>query len=474
MTAKDLIVLNMYRNSDGKWACPVTMDVFSNGTHIVAIKTTGNVYSYEAVKKLNIDRKDWKDLSSGQTFDRSDIIHLHNPSDLTSKVAKNFYHIVNKLDSKPDEAKDVTKKMNLDRTTASIIAAARQSAAANSSAPPIASSSSGAAAPSASFTATNVEYAAPVAKPEIVKRTKLKGKVQLVTNFGTLELVLHCDLCPKTCENFLTLIERGFYDGLIFHRSIKNFMIQGGDPDGNGRGGTSAWGTPFEDEFVSELKHDSRGVLAMANRGPNTNTSQFYILYKSAPHLDGKHTVFGKLTPESLKTLNTIEAVPTDAQERPNETIRIIKAGIVENPLDLHSLETERAQEQAHKHQLLQDERDRKERGLWYSNPSALPSTASSSNSNGVGRYITPTTSQDSPKANDKKRSLTTMAAPPPAKRAKDNKGWSVFWKVDQPVKVSNFETRFRKFRIFFEKVPIRKFGLFWFLFQPIACYWTH
>jgi peptidyl-prolyl cis-trans isomerase-like protein 2 len=432
MTAKDLIVLNMFKNAEGKWACPVTRDVFSDGSHIVAIKTTGNVFSYEAVKRLNIERKDWKDLSSGETFARSDIIHLHDPSDHTKKLVKNFYHIVKQIDYKADEDNDVTKKMNLNRTTAEIIATARAASASSASSAPVASSSGVTPTPSyakqgatASFTATNVEYAPVVAKPELAKRTSQKGRVQLVTNFGTLELVLHCDLCPKTCENFLLLIDSGFYDGVTFHRSIKNFMLQGGDPDGTGKGGRSAWGEPFEDEIVSSLKHDGRGVLSMANRGPNTNTSQFFILYKSAPHLDGKHTVFGKLTQESFAVLKVLEAIDTDDTARPKEPIRIIKAGIIENPLDSHALEAERAQETAEKSKQLQLERDRSERGLWYSNPSSMPSSSSSTQKT-VGKYITPAPNPPQP-SNEKKRSLTAMDAPPPAKRQKSPSGWSVF-----------------------------------------------
>jgi peptidyl-prolyl cis-trans isomerase-like protein 2 len=440
MTAKDLIVLNMKKSTNGKWQCPVTLDEFTDGSHIVAIKTTGNVYSYEAVQKLNIERKDWRDLSTLEPFDRSDIIHLHDPANLNHKLAKNFYHITNKLSYRPDSDGELSSKMNLDPTTEQIIRASR--AASSTTPQPLSAATAGvpgqklikSAQATASFTATNVTYAPEPEKSVTTSKTSRKGRVQLVTNFGTLELILHCDLCPKTCENFLLLIDRGFYDGITFHRLIKNFMIQGGDPDGTGKGGESAWGDPFEDEIVGSLKHDSRGVLSMANKGRNTNTSQFFILFKSASHLDGKHTVFGKLTQESMSVLKSIEEIETDAEARPKEPIRIIKAGIIENPLDSHAMAQEKAQEAALKAKKAQEEKDRKERGLWYSNPSAMPSSAASSSSSsasstGVGKYITSASRPDSSAlgGTEKKRSLNTMSAPPPAKKQKTVTGWNVF-----------------------------------------------
>jgi peptidyl-prolyl cis-trans isomerase-like 1 len=115
------------------------------------------------------------------------------------------------------------------------------------------------------------------------------------TNMGTIELELFADQTPKTVENFIGLAEKGYYNGVIFHRVIKDFMIQGGDPTGTGRGGESLWGGSFEDEFVSSLKHDGPGILSMANAGPNTNGSQFFITLVPTPWLNGKHSVFGKV-----------------------------------------------------------------------------------------------------------------------------------------------------------------------------------
>ena len=123
---------------------------------------------------------------------------------------------------------------------------------------------------------------------------------------------------PKTCENFLELCQSGYFKGTKFHRLIKKFMIQGGDPDGTGRGGKSMFGKKFGDEFHPALPHVGRGVLSMANSGPDTNGSQFFITFKSCPHLDGKHSVFGKVLPVSLPVLDTIEGLESDSKtDRP-------------------------------------------------------------------------------------------------------------------------------------------------------------
>lgn len=114
----------------------------------------------------------------------------------------------------------------------------------------------------------------------------------LETDRGTIVLSLTAQETPKTVTNFVNLIERGYYDGLTFHRVIGDFMIQGGDPEGKGYGGP---GYRFEDEFVPTLRHDRPGILSMANAGPGTNGSQFFITHLPTPHLDGRHTVFGKV-----------------------------------------------------------------------------------------------------------------------------------------------------------------------------------
>ncbi len=178
---------------------------------------------------------------------------------------------------------------------------------------------------------------------------------EMVTNRGTIKLKLFKEVAPKTVQNFVTHAKNGYYDGLIFHRVIPEFMIQGGDPDGIGTGGESIWGAPFEDEF-SKNAFNLRGALSMANAGPNTNGSQFFIVQKpdmpvemigqmeeagfpteiieaykegGTPWLDGRHTVFGHVI-EGMDVVDNIAGVQTGAQDKPVHDVVIEKINIVE------------------------------------------------------------------------------------------------------------------------------------------------
>ena len=137
---------------------------------------------------------------------------------------------------------------------------------------------------------------------------------------GDIVLQLSADKTPNTVNNFVFLAREGFYDGVIFHRVIENFMVQGGDPTGTGRGGP---GYSFADEFHPELRHDGPGVLSMANAGPNTNGSQFFITHVATPHLDGKHSVFGRVT-GGLDVLMAIPARDPAQAQAPAVAIKTI------------------------------------------------------------------------------------------------------------------------------------------------------
>lgn len=151
----------------------------------------------------------------------------------------------------------------------------------------------------------------------------------LKTRHGDIKIKLFLDKAPKTCENFITHIKNGYYDGLIFHRVIREFMIQGGDPTGTGRGGESIWGKPFKDEFSGDLRFDRKGLLAMANAGPNTNGSQFFITTVETPWLNGHHTIFGEVV-EGYEAVEKIEKCRTGFMDRPVEDQKITKAEISE------------------------------------------------------------------------------------------------------------------------------------------------
>lgn len=150
-------------------------------------------------------------------------------------------------------------------------------------------------------------------------------EVVLETTEGNITLNLFEDVAPKAVENFVTHAKNGYYDGLTFHRVIKGFMMQGGDPTGTGMGGESIWGKDFEDEFHRNVLFDKPGVLAMANAGPNTNGSQFFITFGSASWLNAKHTIFGEVT-AGMNTLKKIENAKTDQRDKPLQDIKIIKA----------------------------------------------------------------------------------------------------------------------------------------------------
>ncbi|XP_043195486.1 RING-type E3 ubiquitin-protein ligase PPIL2-like [Amphibalanus amphitrite] len=366
LEAKALIKLNFFKNSDGKYHCPVLFKVFTENSHIVAIKTTGNVMSYEAVEELNIKPQNWKELVTDEPFTRKDIITIQDPKNLQKFNLSAFYHIKNNIKVTDEEAersrldpqarlkkvnsvtKDVLEELDREYKPAQKEVKEQKKADKFNAA----HFSTGVVA--AGFTSTAMEpvleHEAAVVDDDTVryKHVKKKGYVRLVTNVGPLNLELHCDQTPRACENFIKHCASGYYNGTKFHRSIRNFMIQGGDPQGTGEGGQSIWGEPFADEFRPNLGHNGRGVLSMANSGPNTNKSQFFITYRSCKHLDNKHTVFGGLV-GGLDTLSTIEKVEVDNKDRPIEDIVITAAHVFVDPFaeadqELARLRTEEAE----------------------------------------------------------------------------------------------------------------------------------
>ena len=147
---------------------------------------------------------------------------------------------------------------------------------------------------------------------------------------GSFDVELYTREAPRTCKNFLELARKGYYNNTTFHRIIPNFMIQGGDPTGTGRGGDSIYGAPFEDECTRELKHTGAGILSMANAGKGTNKSQFFITCAPTPHLDGKHTIFGRVC-SGMDVVQRMASVRTDpATDRPIDAVRIITATVEE------------------------------------------------------------------------------------------------------------------------------------------------
>lgn len=150
-------------------------------------------------------------------------------------------------------------------------------------------------------------------------------KIKFTTNKGVFVAEMFEDKAPLTTKNFIELVEKGFYDGIIFHRVIDGFMIQGGDPTGTGMGGP---GYKIKDEFGEGLKHDDEGILSMANAGPNTGGSQFFITLAPTPWLNGHHAIFGKVV-EGMDVVRLIGVVPTDFRYRPREAVTMEKVEVV-------------------------------------------------------------------------------------------------------------------------------------------------
>ncbi|KAJ1533785.1 Peptidyl-prolyl cis-trans isomerase cyp8, partial [Nowakowskiella sp. JEL0078] len=408
MTAGDLFKLNFHlanQNPDSKsiensrtlYHCPITFKVFNEHTHIVAVRTSGNVFAYDAVQRLNIKTKCWNDLLTGEPFTKDDIVTIQDPTHLEPRNINSFFFIRNELAIIDDSIvngglkgeagqklntramgatgdilnqilkKEAEKpKSTVEVAASSIIVVSssmdtrpaitpsfvdKQPKAYNS-----AHYSRGLS--SASFTSMSLtpqlsndsalfneeEYlfeamrnwngpeVAKKGKPSLEKSKRGKGYVRIVTNLGNLNVELSCCDAPKTCYNFLKLAKKGYYNGVKFHRSIPGFIIQGGDPTGTGKGGESIWGKNFEDEIKQNVKHAERGTLSMANHGKDTNSSQFFFTFKACPHLDMKHTVFGKIV-GGMDTLDKMEAIKC-SNERPIKSIVIEEISVFVEPFD--------------------------------------------------------------------------------------------------------------------------------------------
>ena len=412
-------VLNMDKDeSTGRWQCPVLNRPFTDRTAIVAIRQRGgtnsneaNVYSREAYRELNVKPKNYLDLISGVKFDpKVDVITLQDPEDealCNLRDIRNFSHInrmrednnqrqvdaanvagsnvtysvtatriMEKLDKEKRKreraAEEQSRKLLLQPKDCSEVGTSEETINIYTdellSGLSMTTGMASGSLTSTTMTITRENSARLATEEEILtsqceqlRRLKKKGMVRMYTNVGVMDIELHCDIVPRTCMNFLLLIMKKEYDGSKFHRSIPNFMIQGGKKSGaksKSDEGGSVWDKPFMDEFDDRLKHVGPGILSMANSGPCTNGRQFFITYKSCGHLDRKHSVFGKVV-GGLEILRRLEQLATDELDRPSENVNIDSIEILENPL-AEALEIERERIRKKKQEMLLLDRSRK------------------------------------------------------------------------------------------------------------------
>uniref|UniRef100_A0A336MQ48 Spliceosome-associated protein CWC27 homolog n=1 Tax=Culicoides sonorensis TaxID=179676 RepID=A0A336MQ48_CULSO len=167
-----------------------------------------------------------------------------------------------------------------------------------------------------------------------IQEPPTSGKVLLKTSVGDIDVELWSRECPKACRNFIQLCMEGYYNNTIFHRVVKGFIVQGGDPDGDGHGGESIYGEPFKDEFHSRLRYTRRGLVGMANSGKNDNGSQFFFTFAATPELQNQNTLFGKVTGDTIFNMLKLEEGMIDHNERPLYPHKIIKTVILNNPFE--------------------------------------------------------------------------------------------------------------------------------------------
>ncbi|KAF2865452.1 peptidyl-prolyl cis-trans isomeras-like protein-like 2 [Massariosphaeria phaeospora] len=364
----DLVALHFTKNDDNEYVDPVTYKVFTDNTHIVALRKSGNVFAWDTVERLNIKAKNWRDLMSDDEFSRKDIITLQDPQNIEARNFSSFKHIKDGETVIPDSESSVNRealgnaaKILKAREAVAKARTERQGKAPGNQSKALVSSSKNAASATtttqgarpaynaaiytsgkaaASFTSTGVTphtggERALLSEEDYMlrpKRVKQKGYARISTSLGDLNIELLPEFAPRAVWNFVKLAQKGYYRNTIFHRNIKGFMVQGGDPTGTGRGGQSIWGKPFNDEFDGPNLHDTRGIMSMANKGKNTNTSQFFITYRQVPHLDRKHTIFAKVVGGLDTTLKAMEMADTGEKDRPLHDMQILDVVVFVDP----------------------------------------------------------------------------------------------------------------------------------------------
>ncbi|KAL8992982.1 MAG: hypothetical protein Q9169_006684 [Polycauliona sp. 2 TL-2023] len=460
LKSTDLIKLSFTKNDEGEMVDPVTYKLFTNNTHIVALRNTSNVFAYDTIERLNIKAKNWQDLVCEEGFSRKDIITLQDPQNVESRNLSTFKYLQDGSSTltpeQQRERNDPSRNVNKDALgngaslfkppkkeqqpdinpdalannrasiakTLSFLSSTKpvnRPATTNSSIPPNTSIPStqpralhttGLAAASLTSTGLTPHTSADLASISLEsyllapRRVRQKGYCLLTlhplgpsSSSHQITLELHPEFAPKACWNFIELAKKGYYNDLLFHRNIPHFMLQGGDPTGTGKGGSSIWGKNFEDEFEGPLsmKFERRGMLAMANKGKNTNGSQFFITYRGTPHLVRKHTVFGLVVLDddnraSEEALKALEKVEVDEKSRPETEIKIKDITVLVDPFERFlddKEEREKAEREREEIRKMGGRED--ERVTWTGKRVRLDGGSESGNAEeggGVGKYL--------------------------------------------------------------------------------------
>lgn len=339
MNVAELYPVHFQVNEAREYVDPVTYKAFTDSTHIIFIRTSGNVYAYDTIEKLNIKPQIWKDLVSEDGFSRADIITIQNP--FRARIAygnriglqSGDSNVSIKVQNKTAQYKAKTLSKAADEPKKPV---PPQAVAPYSTGRAAASLTSTCLSPITSNTRATLSFEDYILRP---KKVPYKGFAKIISSLGDMTVELVAEYAPKAVYNFIMLSKDGKYDDTIFHRNVPRFMVQGGDPTGTGRGGESFWGKDFEDELNTNLRHDDRGIMSMANSGRNTNNSQFFITYRPAPELDRKHTIFGRLI-DGFGTLDRIEKSEVKSIDTPVTPIRILNISVHVDPFE--RLEEER------------------------------------------------------------------------------------------------------------------------------------
>eukprot|EP00916_Digyalum_oweni_P014588 GHVL01023935.1.p1 GENE.GHVL01023935.1~~GHVL01023935.1.p1 ORF type:complete len:549 (+),score=111.49 GHVL01023935.1:19-1665(+) len=373
LTSKELIPLQFHKNAEGEYMCPITYKVFNDYSHIVANKKSGHVYIHDAIERLNRETKCWNDLITGEPFTYSDLITIQNPQDVEKRRIAAFHYI--KLGEEPKivtgvstdendgkayirqsflmrsvlklrdkkESSETTPATNDDgalKAEADVSLDYKTDAAHKKMRSNHETTHEHAAAATSTAVGVSSMTYRQLSETEILqqlyarlRKAKSKGYVRLITSLGNLNIELFADWIPIACDNFIRHCEQKYYKNTIFHRCIKNFMIQGGDPEGTGLGGKSAFdgGEPFRDECDARLIFKGEGLLAMANCGKNSNKSQFFITFKSCEHLNNKHTIFGRVV-GGKDVLHKMDDLKVDKHNKPINPPVIIDCEVFSNP----------------------------------------------------------------------------------------------------------------------------------------------